>query len=285
MKLNSEELNLARRCLLYKTVKYFLKREGIKALYVQGSVAADLTDEFSDIDFRVVIESKLYKKYISERFSAPKRWGEWIYNEWAVSRPWICVSHFKPFNKIDVLYLKPEEIQPSPWFLLPAKIIYDPEGLIRQIIQVSDGLKFTIDIEEIDRLISKGLAYAEEAYRRVMRDEMFYAQSLLDSFRQVLMQFENFLENRPHFVSHFEQRGSKTSIEILKLSYTSLEKKLMLQALSRLLKLYKNQIVKLYKIVYLQRDREADLLWINNIDNLCKGSTYDEIEYQKYKND
>ena len=108
-----------------------------------------------------------------------------------------------------------------------------------------------------------------------MRDEMFYAQSLLDSFRQILMQFEDFLENRPHFVSHFELRGSKTSIEILKLSYTSFEKKLMLQALSRLLKLYKNQIVELYKILYLQRDREADLFWINN---------YDEIEYQKYKN-
>ncbi|MGV2826584.1 nucleotidyltransferase domain-containing protein [Myxosarcina sp. GI1(2024)] len=122
MKFDSVELNIARQCLLDKTVKYFLERGGIKALYVQGSVAAESTDEFSDIDFRVVTDSELYEKYISERFSAPKCWGEWIYNEWVVTRPWVCVSHFKPFNKIDVLYFKPEVIQPSPWFLLPTKI-------------------------------------------------------------------------------------------------------------------------------------------------------------------
>ena len=71
MKLNSTELNLARRCLLEKAVKYFLKREGIKALYVQGSVAADSTDEFSDIDLRVVIESKFTKNISLSDFLLP----------------------------------------------------------------------------------------------------------------------------------------------------------------------------------------------------------------------
>ncbi len=112
-----------------------------------------------------------------------------------------------------------------------------------------------------------------------MRDEMFYAQSLLDSFRQVLMQFEDFLENRPHSVSNFRRQGNKTSIEILKLSYTSLEKKLMLQALSRLLRLYKDRVVELYELLFLQRDRETNLFWINTIDDLCQGSAYDEIKY------
>ncbi len=129
------------------------------------------------------------------------------------------------------------------------------------------------DIKEVDRLISKGLAYAEEAYRRVMREEMFYAQSLLDSFRHVLMKLEDFLENRPHSVSHFEQRGSKTSIEILKLSYTSLDKKLMLQALSRLLMIYRNKVVELNRIFFLQRDCETDLFWINTIYSLCQDRT------------
>ena len=96
-----EELNVARQSLYNKVVNYFLTREGVEALYIQGSVASGSTDEFSDIDFRVVIHSELYDRYILERFSAPKHWGEWLYNEWSDSF-WICVSHFKPFNKIDL---------------------------------------------------------------------------------------------------------------------------------------------------------------------------------------
>jgi predicted nucleotidyltransferase len=76
MKFISEELKLARQNLLDKIVEYFVDRKGVKALYVQGSVAADSADEFSDIDFRVVVEPKLYEQYTSERFSAPKQWGE-----------------------------------------------------------------------------------------------------------------------------------------------------------------------------------------------------------------
>jgi predicted nucleotidyltransferase len=33
-----------------------LANEGIEVLFVQGSVASDSTDEFSDIDFRVVVQ-------------------------------------------------------------------------------------------------------------------------------------------------------------------------------------------------------------------------------------
>lgn len=43
----------------------------------------------------------------------------------------------------------------------------------------------------------------------------------------------------------------------------------MLQALSRLLMIYPNQVVELYKILFLQRDRETDLFWINTIYDLC----------------
>lgn len=88
-----EELNAARQCLLDGVIDYFLAKEGIEALYIQGSVAAGSTDEFSDIDFRVVIQPSAYEQYISERFSAPKYWGEWLYNEWA-DRFWVCVSHW-----------------------------------------------------------------------------------------------------------------------------------------------------------------------------------------------
>ena len=150
-------------------------------------------DEWSDLDFRVVVKPKFYQQYLSERFTAPQQWGEWLYNEWA-GRSWVCVSHFKPFCKVDMLYFQPEQLEPSPWFALPTKIIYDSKGLVRQVVRDSQNIKpIAIDTEEISRLMSKGLAYAEEIYRRVMRGELFYAQSQLDSLRCVLIQLDDYL--------------------------------------------------------------------------------------------
>ena len=275
MGFNAAQLNVARQKILDQAVKYFLDRKSVEALYIQGSVAADSTDEYSDIDFRVVIHSNAYEQYVSERFEAPQQWGEWLYNEWA-GRSWVCVSHFKPFNKIDVLYFKPDELQPSPWFLLPTKVIYDPQNLVGEVIQASQGLVFTLNTREVERLISKGLACAEEVYRRIMRDELFYAQSLLDSFRSILMQVDDYFRDAlsPSApASHFECRGSQTCIEALKLSYTSLGKQLLLQTLGELLRLYQNQIIQLHKTLTMQRDRHTDLFLICTMIELCSEST------------
>ena len=274
MKFSTDELELARDRLYQNTIDYFLAKDSIEALYIQGSVAADSADEFSDVDLRVVINPKAYQRYISERFDAPKQWGEWIYNEWA-GRSWVCVSHFKPFNKIDVLYFKPEELQPSPWFLLPTKVIYDPQGLVQQVIQASQKSDFSLlTVDEVERLISKGLAYAEEVYRRVRRDELFYAQSLLDSFRWILIQFDDYLQHSlPSsgfgLPSHFERRGSKTIVEVLKKSYAVLEQRSLLQALDTMLHQYQQQVIQLHKSLFLKRSQEVDLNWINTILKLC----------------
>ncbi|MDJ0632391.1 MAG: nucleotidyltransferase domain-containing protein [Xenococcaceae cyanobacterium MO_188.B29] len=277
MRFSPEELNLARQHLLDRIVEYFLTKKSVEALYIQGSVAANSADEFSDIDFRVVIQPELYEQIVSERFSAPRQWGEWLYNEWA-GNPWVCVSHYQPFNKVDVLYFQPKELKPSPWYLLPTQLIYDPQDLVKEVIQASYGLEYTLDIREVDRLISKGLAYAEEVYRRVMRGELFYAQSQLDSFRGILIQFDDYdRKSLPSSglgsPSHFEQRGSKTLIEGLKLSYATLDKQSILYALGELLKVYQHQVVKLHETLSLQRDKATDLSWIHAILQLCDTSS------------
>ncbi len=274
MKFSSEELNTARQQLYSTIVDYFVNRKGVEALYVQGSVAENSADEWSDIDFRVVIKPEFYQQYLSERFSAPKQWGEWVYNEWT-ARCWVCVSHFKPFNKIDLLYFKPNELKPSPWFALPTQVVYDPRGLVQQIILDSHNLEQSLlSIEEIDRLISKGLAYAEEAYRRVMRGELSYAQSLLNSFRLVLIQLDDYLHQDTlssgiSSPSHFEQRVSQMLIEAIQLSYATLDKPSILQALEILLNAYQTQVIGIYEELPLKRDRQKDLDWIDNMIKLC----------------
>ncbi|BAZ33553.1 hypothetical protein NIES4074_60670 (plasmid) [Cylindrospermum sp. NIES-4074] len=271
MKFNPNELNTARKNLLEKTVDYFLTKKGVEALFVQGSVASGNTDEFSDIDFWVVVQPELHEQFLLERFSAPKYWGEWIYNEWTAI-PWICVSHFHPFNKIDVLYYKPEDLQPSSWFLQPILIILDSKKLIYQIIQASQGLEFVLSIDEVNRLISKGLAHAEEVYRRAMREELFYAQSLLDNFRVIIIQFDDYFQKKPSssVSAHFERRGSQIVITALKYSYPLLEKQSILNSLSILLNVYQEQVIKLYERLPLNRDMKTDLYWINILIELCK---------------
>lgn len=269
MKFAAKELELARDQLYRNIVDYFVDRKGIMALYLQGSVAENSADEFSDLDFRVVVELEAYQKYIAERFDAPKRWGDWIYNEWAGSG--VCVSHFKPFNKVDVLYFHPEQIKPSAWFQLPTKVIYDSNNLIQKVVRDSQEQDFDISTTgEIERLISKGLAYSEEVYRRVTRGELCYAQSQLDSLRSVLIQFDDYLHQdlvSSGFGSpaHFEQRGSKALVEVLKLSYSSMDRWSILQALNILLEHYKIQVEQLYQKFPLKRSLDTDLQWIEVI--------------------
>jgi hypothetical protein len=131
-----------------------------------------------------------------------------------------------------------------------------------------------LSIEEIDRLISKGLAYAEEICRRVIRGELFYAQSQLDSFRCVLIQVDDYLHQSIlssgfGSPSHFEQRGSQILVETMQLSYTTLEKQSILQALKILLKAYHTQVAELHEVLPLKRDRQKDLDWIDNITGFC----------------
>ena len=98
MGFSSEELNAARQRLLDRVVEYFLAKKGVEALYIQG-FAAGSTDEFSDIDFRVVIQPEVYEQYILERFFAPQHWGEWVISDrraetfrhlWSLVRCWQC---------------------------------------------------------------------------------------------------------------------------------------------------------------------------------------------------
>ena len=88
----------------------------------------------------------------------------------------------------------------------------------------SKELKFEVTEDEVDYSISKGLAAAHEAYRRVQRGELLYAQTLLDEFRHQVMRADDLLFDRtPHSALHakFDQRGSYTAMAALSTSFCS----------------------------------------------------------------
>lgn len=55
-----ETNKIALHRLYQSVVNYFLAKDDLEALYIQGSVAEGSADEFSELDFRVVILTTIY---------------------------------------------------------------------------------------------------------------------------------------------------------------------------------------------------------------------------------
>ena len=101
---------------------------------------------------------------------------------------------------------------------LPTKVLHDPCGIIADLLEYSKNLKFVVTEEDVDHSISKGLAAAHEAYRRILRGELLYANALLDEMRQHIMKADDWLNNRiPCDAVHakFDLRGSPQALQAL----------------------------------------------------------------------
>ena len=162
--MNLENIIHARERILKESMAYFKSDPATKGIFLAGSLATNGSDAYSDIDLRVVVKDDEINRFVENRLEAPKRWGELLFNQW-LPRTHHCVSHFKPFVKMDVFYYGVSEFKPSPWYTLPIQIAYDPEGIVKKLIDQSASLSFEIDIDVIDRIMSRGIACTHEAYR------------------------------------------------------------------------------------------------------------------------
>lgn len=116
--------------------------------------------------------------------------------------------------------------------------------------------------DDLDVSISKGLAAAHETYRRAMRGELLYAQTLLDELRQHIMQADDWLgERTPEtaVVAKFDARASAEALAVLNASYGPSEVQAILAALRVLVAFYRDQVLALHDKFRLQRSRENDL--------------------------
>lgn len=251
----------ARDRLLETAVRFFSAEPAIVGIFVGGSLAAGSADAWSDIDLRVVVTADRHRHFVDQRREIPKQWPGFLFNEWMPGAQH-CVSHFRPFGKIDVFYYDAAALAPSPWYRLPIRILHDPEGIIADIVARSQGLPFTVSDDDLDFSISKGLAAAHETYRRTRRGELFYAMSLLDELRQHIMQADDWLHERTPetaVVAKFDRRGSRAVLSALKASYCSCEADAIKSALSLLAETYRAQIMELHGKFGLARPLASDL--------------------------
>lgn len=257
-----DELVLAREALLERTVSFFAAQPDVTGIFLAGSLAAGSADAYSDIDLRVIATPEGQARLVSGRLDWPAQWGDLLFNEW-VDGTQHCVSHFRPFVKIDVFYWTPQMFKPSAWFKMPTKILLDRDGLVQSTLAQSQSLAFSPPpCAEVSRVLSKALAGIHEVVRRTRRGELFSAQSLLDELRVNMARLDawilGFEPAAPHDLK-LTERVSSALITALHRSYIGLNAADIDQAVVDLSTVLARQIVDLHDKFDLKRKLATDL--------------------------
>ncbi len=179
------ELPKYRKKLLDSIEKDFLYDDNVLAFFYGGSIGNENTDDYSDIDLRVVVVPEKIKEYISNKKTRPGNWGNVLYYEDVNPLSIYTVAHYDCFVKVDTFYYEPDDIRPSVW-LKNIKVIKDTDGKMAEILETSMLLTYEPSLKEFELWRSKFFAYLHEAYRRVMRKEYYYALSCIDNLRLLM---------------------------------------------------------------------------------------------------
>lgn len=255
------ELTAARQRLLAMAMDNFAHDPAVRGVFLSGSLASGIADAWSDIDLRVVVRPERHAEFVERRLEIPKRWDGFLFNEWLDGASH-CVSHFRPFNKIDIFYLNQAASRPSPWLAQPTMILHDPEMVVADRLARSTGLRFIHAHDEVGRTISKGLAAAHEAYRRTRRGELVHAHSLLDELRQYMTVLDDALHSRPPqsvVLSRWEARAGNALRDAVMGSYPGLDAVGLGHALRYLASEYRRQIIAVHGAFALDRPLTQDL--------------------------
>jgi predicted nucleotidyltransferase len=268
--MDAERIILARINLLEEVVSAFKMNPDVLGIFLCGSLASGTDDEYSDIDLRVVVEKNAYQKFVENRLEIPKQWKGFLFNEWREGTQH-CVTHFDQFFKIDLFYLDASNLEPSSWNKLPTKILYDSSGVVKKLIDDSPNYQFDVTISEIDRKISKGLAYIHEAFRRVKRGELLYAQNLLEDLRKHITEIDHWLNFDPSKIGSFklDKKLSAKTRDTLRASYVGCNSGAIIGSINILCAHLRYQVLELHKNHTLSRPLKNDLIALDLVsDNL-----------------
>jgi predicted nucleotidyltransferase len=252
----------ARDRLLGRFVDLFSRDPDVLGVFLGGSMASESADAWSDIDLRVLVSHSEHPSFVRRRKEIPKAIPGFLFNEW-LQGAIHCISHFSDFVKVDIFYLDESSFAPSPWYDLPIRILHDPLGTIGEVVAKSRDMTFELDLDEIDRSASKGVAAVHEAYRRLRRGELVFVQSLLDELRQHMTFADDWLHRRaPQAVpfSHLEGRASNSLLRAFHQSFTELDGRRLATVLRILALAYRDQLEKLAALARLDLSGQARAL-------------------------
>jgi hypothetical protein len=177
--------------------------DGVKAIYLSGSVA-ERTDEYSDIDLRVIVTDAAYESVVALRENLPPTWGPFLFHE-TVS-PNLTVSYYESLTKADVFYYVSNTIVPSVWFNVGTRILLDRTGNLAAVVDASKALKFAAPAASILTHLEKCVAGLIDGAKRMRRDETIYASRLCAEAIHHLLLTDDLLQGRAPFGSSKRER-------------------------------------------------------------------------------
>jgi predicted nucleotidyltransferase len=176
------KLPLGRQNLLNKIEEDLTQDGDVLGVFIGGSLAVGNEDLYSDIDLRVIVKPETFSTFVKNKRLRPHHWGRVLFFEEVSPKNNYTIAHFDCFIKVDSFYYQPKDVQPSVW-LKSVKAIYDPKGIIKSARDQSKQLAYEPTIEEFEVWRGKVFAYIHEVYRRVMRNEFYYALTMMNGLR------------------------------------------------------------------------------------------------------
>lgn len=174
-----EALPIYREQLLQNALDDLKEDTDVLAIYLNGSLARQDFDHYSDIDLHTIVKDEKKADFIKDKKKRAQRWGDVLFHEGNNLGSPVIVSHYSGFVKIDSWYHSADEIKSSIW-LKEASVLYDPYFLISGVIEESSRIDYVLEIDEVEFWKGKIFAFVHETYRAVMREERLYAKSNLD---------------------------------------------------------------------------------------------------------
>jgi predicted nucleotidyltransferase len=171
-----------RKVLLDTIVRSLKVNSDVMALFLGGSLARGNADIFSDIDLRIVVNEAKYKEYIQRKQMLARDWGKVLFFEDMNPNAPYTIAHYDFFIKVDVFFYTASQLQPSIW-LKEISSLYDPEGIVSEVRSQSQQIQYVVTAQEVKQWRGKIFAYLHEIYRRVRREEYYYALGQMNNLR------------------------------------------------------------------------------------------------------
>jgi predicted nucleotidyltransferase len=181
-----EKLPGIRDRMVSEIIQNIAKIPGIEAIFLGGSLAKNNYDLFSDIDLRIVVSEDHYDEFIYEKQRIASEFGEVLFYEDLNPKAPFTIAHYSNFLKVDLFIYTFSRMSPSIW-LQGIKIVLDPTGELQSILDQSNVINYEVTKKEVDKWRGKIFSYIHEVYRRVMREEYYYALTMINNLRSFIV--------------------------------------------------------------------------------------------------
>ena len=175
------EIPMHRQMIKEKIERDLLDDPFIVSVFYGGSIGNNDSDNYSDIDLRIVVAEEEFENYRAKKRKRATRWGAVSFFE-DVPYSNYSAAHYENFVKVDTFYYRLKDVLPSFW-LRNIEVLFDTSEMLEDVVEKSRKLTFDPSFEDVELWRTKFFAYLHESYRRVMRNEIYYALNCLDNLR------------------------------------------------------------------------------------------------------